>query len=164
MAPSVIAVDFRRRSTLMKSEWFGTAISSPAFMHSLLCTAALHRFVVGRGSIDTILYHRTQAISAINTAISTPDVNIGISDANIGAVFSLLTVEEYLASPLFEQEPIDHDHRHQFDVHMNGLKRMVQLRGGILALHSNRVLQAFMLWCVIQAPHVTARNGSALAY
>jgi hypothetical protein len=148
----------------MKSEWFGTAISSPAFMHSLLCTAALHRFVVGRGSIDAILYHRTQAISAINAAISNPDVNVGISDANIGAVFSLLTVEEYLASPLFEQEPIDQDHRHQFDVHMNGLRRMVQLRGGILALHSNRVLQAFMLWCVIRTPHPTARNGSAFAY
>lgn len=148
MAPSVIAVDFRRRSTLMKSEWFGTAISNPAFMHSLLCTAALHLYIVGRGSIDSILYHRTQAISAINAAISDPDVNVGISDANIGAVFSLLTVEEYLSMPIFEQQPIDQDHRHQFDVHMNGLRRMVQLRGGLLALHSNRVLQAFVLWCV----------------
>jgi hypothetical protein len=133
-------------------------------MHSLLCTAALHMFIVGRGSRDAILYHRTQAISAINGAISNPDVTFGISDANIGAVFSLLTVEEYLASPFFEQEPIDDDHRHQFEVHMNGLKRMVQLRGGILALHSNRVLQAFMLWCVARLSHVTARNGSALAY
>jgi hypothetical protein len=164
MAPSVIAVDFRRRSTLMKSEWFGTALSSPGFLHSLLCTAALHMYIVGKGSIDAILYHRTQAISAINTAISNPDVNVGISDANIGAVFSLLTVEEYLAMPIFEQEPIDQDHRYQCNIHMNGLRRMVQLRGGILALHSNRVLQAFMLWCVARPPHVSARNSSAFAY
>ena len=51
MAPGIIAVDIRNRSTLMRSDWFGTAISNPGFMHRLLCTAALHIYIVGRASI-----------------------------------------------------------------------------------------------------------------
>lgn len=148
MAPGVIAVDVRHQSTLMKSDWFGTAISNPGFMHSLLCTAALHRYIVNRGSMDTILYHRAQAITAVNKAISNPDSNVGISDANIGAVFNLLTVEEALLLPFFQQENLDEDHPNQRAIHIDGLRQMVHLRGGLAAIKSNRILQAFILWCV----------------
>jgi hypothetical protein len=149
----------------MKSDWFGTAMSNAGFMHSLLCTAALHLYIVGRGSIESILYHRAQAIVAINAAISHPNATIGISDANIGAVFNLLTVEEGLLLPIFEQERIDEDQPNQRAIHMEGLRRMVQLRGGLMAMNSNRVLQAFMLWCVVaRIPHVTTRTGLAFAY
>jgi hypothetical protein len=164
MAPGVIAVDFRHRSTLMRSEWFGTAIGNSGFMHSLLCTAALHLYIVGRGSIESIFYHRAQAIAAINIAISHPDGNVGISDANIGAVFNLLTVEEGLLLPIFEQEQVKEDQPNQRAIHMNGLRQMVQMRGGLMAISSNRVLQAFMLWCVARLPHITARTGLASAY
>jgi hypothetical protein len=164
MAPGVIAVDFRNRSTLMRSEWFGTAIDNAGFMHSLLCTTALHLYFFGRGSIDSILYHRAEAITAINAALSHPDGNVGISDANIGAVFNLLTVEESLLSPIFGQERLDEDQLDQRAIHLNGLRKMVQLRGGLMAMGSNRVLQAFMLWCVARFPHTAARIGLASAY
>jgi hypothetical protein len=131
----------------MRSEWFGTAIGNAGFMHSLLCTAAMHLYIVGRGSIESILYHRGQAIASINAAISHPDGNVGISDGNIGAVFNLLTVEEGLLLPIFEQEKLREDEPNQRAIHLNGLQQMVQLRGGLIALSSNRVLQAFMLWC-----------------
>jgi hypothetical protein len=131
----------------MRSEWFGTAIGNAGFMHSLLCTAALHLYIVGRGSIESILYHRGQAIASVNAAISNPDGKVGISDANIGAVFNLLTVEESLLLPIFEQEQLNEDQPNQRAIHLNGLQRMVQLRGGLMAMSSNRVLQAFMLWC-----------------
>lgn len=117
-------------------------------MHSLLCTAALHLYIVGRCSVDTILHHRAQAIAAINAAISHPDVSVGISDANIGAVFNLLTVEESLCLPQFDRERLDEDQPNQYAIHDNGLRRMVQLRGGLQAINSNRILQAFILWCV----------------
>jgi hypothetical protein len=160
MAPSVIAVDFRRRSTLMRSQWFGTAVNDTGFMHSLLCTAALHLYMVGRGSIETILYHRAKAISAINAAISNSNDNTGLSDANIGAVFNLLTIEESLQVPVFTQERLEEEQPNQRAIHESGLKKMVQLRGGLMAMSSNRILQAFMLWC---AP-TCARIGVALAY
>ncbi|KAL6159907.1 hypothetical protein ACJQWK_05765 [Exserohilum turcicum] len=140
MAPGIIAVDIRHRSTLMKSDWFGTAITNQGFMHSLLSTIALHAYVFGKGTIDAILYHRAQAIAAVNAAILTPE---GISDANIGAVFNLLTVEESLLLPTFR---LDEDHMAQLQIHQKGLQRMVQLRGGLGAIKTNRILQAFMLW------------------
>ena len=142
MAPGIIAVDVRHRSTLMKSDWFGTAISNPGFMHSLLATVALHAWVFGKDTIDAILHHRAQAIAAVNAAILTPD---GISDANIGAVFNLLTIEESLRMPFFD---LHEDHTVQLEIHRTGLQRMVQLRGGLGAIKTNRILQAFMLWCV----------------
>jgi hypothetical protein len=145
MAPGIIAVDIRHRSTLMKSDWFGTAISNSGFMHSLLATIALHAYVFGKGTMDDILYHRAQAIAAVNAAILTPD---GISDANIGAVFNLLTIEEGLHLPCFE---LHEDHAVQLEIHRRGLQRMVQLRGGLGAINTNRILQAFMLWCVVSS-------------
>lgn len=161
MAPGIIAVDIRHRSTLMRSDWFGTAISNAGFMHSLLCTVALHRFIFGKGSINTILYHRAQAIAAVNAAISSPDSAAGISDANIGAVFNLLAVEEGLLLPYFEQARLNDDQPNQRAIHMDGLSRMLQLRGGLMAINSNRILQAFILWCVTDA---AARTGLACAY
>jgi hypothetical protein len=146
MAPGIIAVDVRHRSTLMRSDWFGTAISNSGFMHSLLATIALHAYVFGKGTTDAILYHRAQAIAAVNAAILTPD---GISDANIGAVFNLLTIEESLRLPSFE---LHEDHAAQLEIHQRGLQRMVQLRGGLGAINTNRILQAFMLWCVAFTP------------
>ncbi|KAF1996704.1 hypothetical protein P154DRAFT_307321 [Amniculicola lignicola CBS 123094] len=146
MAPGTIAVDFRHKSDLMRSDWFGTARSNSGFLHSLLCTAALHLYFVGRGSIDTILYHRAKAIAAINSAISDPDPLLAISDANIGAVFNLLCVEESLLSPHFASEGADEDQPNQREIHLNGLRKMVQLRGGLREIKENRILQAFILW------------------
>jgi hypothetical protein len=149
MAPGVIAVDCRHRSDLMRSDWFATAMNNVGFMYSLLSTAALHLYMSGRGSIETILYYRAKAIVAVNAAISDPDQNVGISDANIGAVFNLLAVEESLLNPLFEHEALGQHEKAQPAVHMQGMRRMVELRGGLGAMSSNRALQAFMLWCVL---------------
>ncbi|KAF1936738.1 hypothetical protein EJ02DRAFT_75539 [Clathrospora elynae] len=143
MAPGIIAIDVRHRSTLMRSDWFGTAISNTGFMHSLLATIALHAYMFGKGSIVALLYHRAQAITAVNAAILNPDPDVAISDANMGAVFNLLTVEEGLQMPVFE---LGEDHTAQLMIHQEGLRKMVQLRGGLMAIKSNRILQAFMLW------------------
>ncbi|KAF2013347.1 hypothetical protein BU24DRAFT_235760 [Aaosphaeria arxii CBS 175.79] len=144
MAPTTIPLDFRNKSNLMRSDWFGTAMNNSGFMHSLLCTAALHMFVFGKGSFDTIHYHKAQAIAAVNAAISDPDPLLGISDANIGAVFNLLCVEESL--PHLRQLDPGEEMPNQRQIHLDGLRRMVQLRGGLKAIHSNRILQAFILW------------------
>ncbi|CAI6278484.1 unnamed protein product [Periconia digitata] len=144
MAPAAIAIDVRGKSDLMRIAWFGTAMGHRGFMHSLLCTAALHQYFCGIGSFETILYHRMMAVTAINSALSSLDFEEGISDANIGAVFNLLTIEESL-------KHIERNHREdgqtdQRRVHYDGLRRMIQLRGGLLAIGSNRILQAFILW------------------
>ncbi|KAF2847836.1 hypothetical protein T440DRAFT_402675 [Plenodomus tracheiphilus IPT5] len=166
MAPGIIAVDVRNRSTLMRSDWFGTAMSHPGFMHSLLCTVALHLYISGRGTVEIILYHRAQAIAAINAAISSPNTHAGISDANIGAVFNLITVEESLQLPQFEQAQLQEDQPKQRAVHLSGLSRMLQLRGGLTAIKSNRILQAFIFWhsTAHAVFHFSAPDRSILDY
>jgi hypothetical protein len=149
MAPGIIALDIRNTSHLMRSHWFGTAMSNQGFMHSLLSTIALHRHVFGRGSLETALFHRAHAIASVNTALANPDIAAVISDANIGAVFNLLSVEETLASPYFGHLRPHGDNPHQRTIHLKGLRTMVELRGGLMAMESNRILQAFILWYVV---------------
>lgn len=114
-------------------------------MQSLLCTAALHLYTGGRCSLDTVFYHKAKAIECINWAISDPDPSQGISDANIGAVFNLLSVEEALLNPYIQQDDRERQHN-QRQIHLNGLRKMLQMRGGLKAIRSNRILQAFILW------------------
>lgn len=148
MAPGIIGVDIRQRSTLMKSEWFDTALSNSGFMHSLLSVTALHMFVFGKGTAKTILHHRAKAISAVNKALSSRDRNVRFSDANLGAVFNLLTVEEGLMMPHFKEEAKYDEQPNAMMMHLNGLREMLHLRGGLKAVGTNRILQAFILWYV----------------
>lgn len=144
MAPGTIAVDFRHRSDLVQHHWFGTAMSNPGFMQSLLCTIALHMYVMGRGSFSDLVYHKTKAITAVNAALS--DREAATSDANIGAVFNLLCVEESLPMAIFQRENSDEEQPNQRQIHLNGLRKMVEIRGGLRNMNSNRCLQAFILW------------------
>ena len=162
MAPGIIAVDVRNTSDLMRLHWFGTAMSDQGFMHSLLSTVALHRYVFGRGPIETVLYHRAHAIASVNSALTNPDISVGFSDANIGAVFNLLSVEESLASPYFGHLRPHDDQPNQREMHLNGLLRMVEMRGGLMAMNSNRILQAFILWWVA-SHHVRVEQGSNIS-
>lgn len=148
MAPGIIGVDIRRKSTLMRSDWFGTALKDKAFMHSLLCTAALHMFVFGKGTVKSIIHHRAKAISAVNKTLSMQDPTVQFSDANIGAVFNLLTVEEGLRMPHFKDKLPYDEQPNATTMHLNGLQEMLKLRGGLQAVATNRLLQAFILWYV----------------
>jgi hypothetical protein len=148
MAPVAIAVDARNKHDLMRFHWFGAAIESSAFMHSLLCTIALHQYYVGRGSVDAIFYHKAEAIASVNSALLDKDLKVAVSDANIGAVFNLLCVEENLNSAIFDKKKPDNEQPGQRAMHLNGMRRMIQMRGGLMEIKTNRVLQAFILWCV----------------
>jgi len=120
-------------------------LHNSGFMHTLLCTSAVHLYLSGKLCIDTVIHHRTEAIAAINLAISDPNPAFRISDANIGAVFNLLTVEETLAALGIGQNEIE-EHFSSLQVHLRGLRSMIRLRGGLTALNSNRLLQAHILW------------------
>lgn len=148
----------------MKSDWFDTALSSKAFMHSLLSTAALHMFVFGKGTVKTILNHRAKAISAVNKALSTQDRATRLSDSNLGAVFNLLTVEEGLMMPHFKDEIPYDEQPNAMMMHLNGLREMLSMRGGLEAVGTNRILQAFILWYVTSYFGIMAQSGLVCAY
>lgn len=125
-------------------------------MHSLLSTAALHMFVFGKGTTKTIFEHRAMAISAVHQTFSELDFASRLSDANIGAVFNLLTIEEGLMMPQLECEVPHEEKSNAMRLHLKGLREMLSLRGGLKAVGTNRILQAFILW------YVTPRLGFLL--
>jgi hypothetical protein len=130
----------------MKSDWYGTALGNKGFMYSFLCTAALHMFVFGKGTIDAILNYRMMAISEVNKAISKRGSAICFADATLGAIFNLMTVEESLQIPCVKEDiPNDEKPNHRM-THQVGLQTLLHARGGLGTVGSNRILQAFILW------------------
>lgn len=111
-------------------------------MHSVLCSSATHSYVIGRGTLEDAVYHKWQAVAEVNKSLSDP--TLCINDANILAVFNLLCVEESNLLPELGQN--EEDTKKQRMVHLMGLKRMIELRGGISAIHTDRCLQAFLTW------------------
>jgi len=71
------------------------------------------------------VYHLTRALSLVNETLDTPEA---LSDANI-AVVNFMVVHELLRGA-----------KSTALVHLKGLERMVQLRGGISALESDTML------------------------
>lgn len=145
ISPASIPLDFRGQSDLIRSLWFGNALKDRAFLHSVLCVSAVHSHIIGQGSYVDIIYYRARAVEAINANLSKSSV--GLTDSNIGAVFSLLCVEESMLLPYFDgQDQGSESVDDQRMIHLNGLRRMIHLRGGWHGLKTNRCLQAFILW------------------
>lgn len=143
MAVDSVPVDIYKRSSILKSGWFSAALTSEGLMHSVLCSIALHRYAMGLGPFLDISYHKARAVSAVNAMLSDPESRT--SDANIGAVFNLMCVEESLNQPLIKHnETKEGEELDQRIIHLNGLKEMVRMRGGIGALES-KTLAGFMM-------------------
>ena len=122
-------------------------MSNLAYFHSLLSATAAHLYILGYCSYDTVVHHKAKTVAAINANLSSP--SLGLDDGNIGAVFSLLCVEEIMRPPIVASNSLDYaEGARQRVIHLNGLVRMMQLRGGLKNLHSNPVIQAFVLWYV----------------
>ncbi|KAF2235036.1 hypothetical protein EV356DRAFT_514665 [Viridothelium virens] len=147
LAHEAIPVDVRRQSNVLKTQWFALAMTHRAFMHSLLATAAMHAYTVGKASYYDIIRHKSLAVQEINLNLSDPISRI--DDGNIAAVFSLLCVEESMLLPFIAQDGESQDlASSQRLVHVNGLKRMIELRGGLAGLRVNQCLQALIIWHV----------------
>lgn len=151
MVPLIIPIDMRQRSNIGRGEYIAPAVNDAAgaaFIHSLMCGAAIHRFVMGVGALDDILYHKAESVVQINANLSNP--KLCVHDNNIAAVFNLLNIEESLLAivsagggfPGLACDP------KQKVMHEKGLTAMIDQRGGIGGL-SGRCLQAFILWSAL---------------
>lgn len=84
-----------------------------------------------------LLAYKTEAISHIHKLLSNPKTSV--DDNNITAVFMLLCIEESRAADRLPESQL------QKQAHLNGLKMMINQRGGLAALRNNRHLQTFIL-------------------
>ncbi|KAF2687200.1 hypothetical protein K458DRAFT_485464 [Lentithecium fluviatile CBS 122367] len=107
------------------------------FIYAALFSGAL---TPAPGIYDTDrLYYKGQAIRNIQKHLKNPRTRV--DDNNITAVFMLLCIEESMAAG----SPQGSDEEKETRAHLNGLKMMINHRGGLASLESNPFLQTFII-------------------
>ncbi|KAB5542787.1 hypothetical protein GE09DRAFT_226450 [Coniochaeta sp. 2T2.1] len=100
---------------------------------SMALMATLNHFMFGREvSAVAAIHHFTQAVGLVNQALDTP---AALSDANLSVV-NFMVVQKLLRGERSEAE-----------VHLRGLERMIQLRGGLSSLQQDRMLMLKICKC-----------------
>jgi hypothetical protein len=112
------------------------------FIYALLTSSALTAAAPSKDQDKEILDYKTRAIGSINEQLLNPRTQV--SDNNIAAVLILLSLEEMKAAEQSTQSGSDWSVK-QMQLHLSGLKTMIQQRGGLVGLSSNLCLQTFIL-------------------
>ncbi|KAH7038288.1 uncharacterized protein B0I36DRAFT_359872 [Microdochium trichocladiopsis] len=129
-------------SATIQAHWIVPSLQQSAFMHAMLGLIALQLSILQpqqtkfRGLVQ---YHKMQAIKKVQQGLNDPGQ--AVSDENLAAVFNLMCIEENLFLPEVPQTAELHADQRQRVAHMNGLKEMIRLRGGVHGLASSKMLQ-----------------------
>jgi hypothetical protein len=119
-------------------KWVMDGMLSPTgapFIYAALTSSALNP--TPNITARDMLTYKTEAIRHVQKLLMDPKTRV--DDNNITAVFMLLCIEESRAS---DRLP---DSQSQMIAHLNGLKMMMKLRGGLASLDNNQYLQTFIL-------------------
>ncbi|KAF2229725.1 hypothetical protein EV356DRAFT_455228 [Viridothelium virens] len=119
---------FCRKFDIIKSIWMNCVLADEAYFHSTLAISASYvDFFERKSSISPkTLHHISKAYELVNLRLSGPQ---SVSDSAIAAVVTLAIYQQ-----------VHHQHSTGL-IHLNGLYRMIQLRGGIARLmKENRAL------------------------
>ena len=142
-ATSFVPVDRHQSSNRATTSWISRGVLSSTgapFIYAILTASSLYRLATGSGSPQDVLQYKISAISEINHQLN--DSTAQIDDNNIAAVFMLLCIEEGAVSS--NNEDVEWATL-QRKLHLDGLKTMINQRGGLSALGSNQCLQTFIL-------------------
>lgn len=127
-----------------EGKWMSVALSDPAMLHATLCLVALHKFQTkGVPLANSYFFHRGEAMRLITTRLNEP--TNATSDNTIGAIAILSTSDNTVAWPAAIQES-----------HLSGLLTLVNLRGGIDGMSSNKHIKRVVAWADVL--HATAHN------
>lgn len=142
-AISFVPVDQHQSSSRATTNWISRGILSSTgapFIYAIFTASSLYRLATGSGSPQDVLQYKINAISEINQQLN--HTSAQIDDNNIAAVFMLLCIEEGAVSS--NNEDVEWA-TIQRKLHLDGLKTMIDQRGGLSALSSNQCLQTFIL-------------------
>ncbi|KAK2001689.1 hypothetical protein LX36DRAFT_328304 [Colletotrichum falcatum] len=110
-----------------KTPWFHWLFSDAAFLHSILFTVCLLHDSVGGETSKRTSFHVWRALNLLNRNIS--DRSLALADSTLATVVSMSMVSEVFG------------HRDSAAAHVRGMRRIVQLRGGIESFRHNLQLQ-----------------------
>ncbi|KAK1979064.1 hypothetical protein LZ30DRAFT_751698 [Colletotrichum cereale] len=110
-----------------KTPWFYWLLSDAAFLHSILFTVCLLHDSVGGKTSNRTSFHVWKTLNLLNRNIS--DKNLALADSTIATVVSMCMVSEVFG------------HRDSAAAHVSGMRRIVELRGGIESFRHNLQLQ-----------------------
>ncbi|KAG4436333.1 hypothetical protein IFR05_008186 [Cadophora sp. M221] len=119
-----------------ESAWFPMFMNDAALFHAVLCTSAIWTRLLSGGHDEVPQgKHMLEAISLINVRLR----HVNVSDATLTTIL-------FLAKAEYTQKNYT-----IWDVHMNGTRRIVEIRGGIMtlpALIRQKIYDAELLGCI----------------
>lgn len=172
MAKDIPELDQPGSKGLLRSSWFPLAVSEPACFEVVILLSAFNYAQLNRrpGLADQLLELKANAITCINRAL-THDVPTGATGATTTSPTTAATTpstststnlsHHYLQQKQQQQRLSDgligavakmvsfeamHGDLAAFEVHMLGLRRMVEMRGGLGALGLNGLLRRMVIW------------------
>ncbi|CRG82960.1 hypothetical protein PISL3812_00307 [Talaromyces islandicus] len=134
MAVDIPEIDGPFNRGLLRTQWFSLAISSNAlFLVILLLSTSHYAASHKHNKLKVDLFQlRYEAVWSINKALETSHQTV--DDTLIGAVAKMASYEAMFGT-------LD-----TYDMHMRGLSRMIELRGGLCSLGLNGLLQRIVIW------------------
>ncbi|PMD35010.1 hypothetical protein L207DRAFT_497022 [Hyaloscypha variabilis F] len=132
MATHLPVLDEPEKPGLLRTRWFPMVMTEAATFYVIMLLAASHLALVrnSEGDGPTILRMKSKAIASVRSAL----IEDGPSDQLIGAVVKMASYEAMFG----EQE--------SFQLHMAGLLKMVEMRGGLSSLGLNGMLAKMCVW------------------
>ncbi|KAL8687491.1 MAG: hypothetical protein Q9218_006354 [Villophora microphyllina] len=127
----------------LRSIWFPMVSADRSTLDLVVLTAGTQTISVGRAQCNPsiLVKFKEHAISSINRALR--GANPVITDRLLGAAAKMAAYEAG-----FAKDP------KQFHVHMKGLIKMVELRGGLESLGMNGLLARMLLWVDLNAAYI----------
>jgi len=143
MTIDIAGVDPSESNQILRSQYIPFVLANPAPLHAILLMAASHysRLYGSRSHAINLLQLRGLAIGEINNALA--DQHRCTSDHVIAAVAQMAAYEA-----LFGDRSI-------CNTHMQGVTRMVSLRGGLPALGLDGLLERILLWIDANVSHLS---------
>ncbi|RDW77655.1 hypothetical protein BP6252_05708 [Coleophoma cylindrospora] len=114
--------------------WFPLGLVDAAAMQQILSNSAMHLNAL-RGLLDdagTALEYHTAAIKSVNGRLS--DASQNTSDGILGAILGFMCHDQ-----------MDNRYDH-WTIHLQGFQKMLELRGGLETIESNRELRLSLFW------------------
>lgn len=134
MAVDIPELDQPGNKGLLRSSWFPLVISDVAIFHTIMLLSASNAASINPDlySKSEVLRLKSDAILSINAALTSD--RRWASDAMIGAIAKMAGFEAM------------HGNLEAYRMHMAGLVRMLELRGGLNALGLGGLIRRIIVW------------------